>query len=345
MEIMALDKNFVPTGMMRIPFFDLSWHRKYYETGEFQVQIRAPDYSPDMAYIYTKDRPELGMIQSVKFTGDDGMVLLSGYFYEKRLKDKIVWPVFNGYGTRAALAMQMITAYKADLPLAPGTVADGGEKIEKQETGGELEKVLQTMLMADEKAIRCRYDYAGNKMYVDVWQGRDRTQGQTENNFVTFSRGFRNIRKVAVKDDSSNYKNYAIVGGAGEGAGRIYVAVDLSGGQYRQQIFVDARSEQYDPEKQTLAEYKAALYQKGLEKLQSYVDIHNVEFEAVADSGARYLEDYDLGDKCDIIIEEIRRSWQARITEVCETWSKGIHTVTLTFGDKIPTLYERARVN
>lgn len=345
MEIRALDRNLVPTGGIKIRYFDLMWNRKYYETGDFSIQIRASDYSPDMAYIYAKQRPELGMIQCVEFSDTDNMVVLSGMFYERKLADKIVYPVFNGYGNRATLARKMVSAYKSDIPkLALGTFKDEGEKIEKQETGGELEEVLHTMLQAEEKAYRCRYDYVADKVYFDIWQGVDRTQSQMENNFVTFSKGFRNIKNVNTKEDCSNYKNYAVVAGSGQADERIYQIVDLSGGNYKQMIFVDARNEKYDPEKQTLAEYKNALYQKGVEKLQDYVDIHNVEFDALANSGFKYLEDYDLGDKCDIIIEDVQKSYEARVIEILETWCKGVHTVTLTFGDKIPTKYEKARI-
>lgn len=231
MEIRALDRNLIPTGGTKIRYFDLMWNRKYYETGNFSVQICAADYSPDMAYIYTEERPELGMVQCVEFSDSDNMVVLSGLFYERKLADKIVYPVFNGYGNRATLARKMVSVYKGDIPkLVLGSFTDDGEKIEKQETGGELEEVLHTMLQPEEKAYRCRYDYVADRVYFDVWQGVDRTQSQMENNFVTFSKGFRNIKNVKSKEDCSNYKNYAVVAGSGQADERIYQIVDLSGG-------------------------------------------------------------------------------------------------------------------
>lgn len=343
---MALDKDFLPTGQTKLKYFDLLWHRKYYETGQFSVQIKAGDYSPDMAYLYTKDRPELGIIQCRQYTDDDSMVVLSGFFYERKLSDKIIYPMFAKYGTRAAYVAAAVAQYKGDIPkLTVAPYADTGEKIQKQETGGTLEQVAHDTLKVDEKAYRCVYDFESDVVCFEIYQGKDRTQAQTDNNFVTFSKGFRNISNVSVKEDSSNCKNYFVVGGSGEGAERIYVSVDLSGGAYKQQLFVDCKSETYDPDKQTLDDYKLGLYQKGMEKALNYVHIHNVEFDAAANAGAKYLEDYDLGDKCDIIIEDVQTSYEARIIEICETWNKGKHTVTLTFGDKIPTLWEKARIN
>lgn len=345
MQLITLDNNVVVCGKMTLPYYDLTWNRKYYETGQFSVQIKASDYVPEMAYIYTNERPELGMIQGIQYSDDGHMIILSGFFYEKKLADKIIYPMFDQYGTRPKFVATAVGKFKADIPkLVVGAYEDVGESIQKQETGGTLEDMAHDTLMVDEKAYRCIYDFENDVITFDIYQGVDRTQSQTVNNFVTFSKGFKNIKNVKTKDDSSNYKNYFIVGGNGEGADRIYVAVDLSGGGYQQQLFVDCKNEKYDPDKQTLQEYKDGLYQKGVEKAKNYVDIHNIEFDAEANKGFKYLIDYDLGDKCDIIIDEVHASYEARIIEINETWNSGKHTVTLTFGNKIPTAYERARL-
>ena len=345
MEIRALNKDFEQIGKTSIKYFDLMWNRKYYEPGTFTVQIQAMDYLVDMKYIYTAERPELGMIQSVEYSDNNEMVVLSGFFYEKKLSDKIVYPVYNGTGTPEKIAREIVSKYKSDIPkLKLGKITGTGTSITKQETGGNLDVVLRELLQTEEKAYRCRYEYVEDAIYIDTYQGVNRTQSQTSNNFVTFSSGFRNIKNIKSKDDCSNFKNYAVVAGSGQNDERIYQIVDLSGGGYQQQIFIDARNEKYDRDKQTLEEYKNGLYQKGIEKLQDYVDIHNVEFDAVANKGFVYLQDYDLGDKCDIIIDVLSKSYEARIIEICEVWNSGKHEVTLTFGDKIPTKYERARV-
>lgn len=343
MELMALDENY--NQLCYLTYYDLMWDRKYYEPGEFTIQILASDYNEDMAYIYTKDRPETGIIQHMEYTDDDNMVVLKGYFAEKLLGDKIVYPVFNGSGNIPTVVRNIITTYKSDIHnLQLGTFSNEGASISKQETGGNLDDVVFDMLQIEEKSCRMRYDYQNDRFYFDIWKGIDRTQSQAINNFVVFSNGFRNIKKVSAEDDDSKYKNYFVVGGSGEGPDRVYEIVDLSGGGYKRMQFIDAKSTSYDSDKQTLAEYKAELHQKGIEKASKYVDIHNVEFDAVNDSGFVYLQDYDLGDRCDIAIEAINKAYEARIIEICEVFKANKHTVTLTFGDKIPTIYERAMV-
>ncbi len=345
MELMALNADFLPEGPFRLKYFDLLWDRKYYETGKFSVQIRAEDYREAMTYIFTVHRPELGMIQKIDYENEEEMVTLSGFFYERKLADKIVWPMFERYGTRTGFVASAVERYMGDIPkLTVAEYPDIGEKVRKQETGANLEEMAHTTLQVEEKAYRCRYDFEKDTVYFEIYQGLDRTQGQDKNNFVTFSKGFRNIKNIKAQSDCSAYKNYFVVAGQGEGENRIYTVLDLSGGGYRQELFMDSKKK-YAPDKQSLEEYKNILLQEATERSKKYVDISNVEFDAVADAGAVYLEDYDLGDKCDIILDQIGRSYEARVIEVLETWSGGEHRVTLTFGDKIPTLYEKARIS
>ena len=346
MELKALNADFEICGPTSLKHFDLVWNRKYYENGKFSVLIKAADYDPGMKYIYTGERPELGVIKQFKYTQDDSMVLLSGFFYERELNDKIVYPMYTQHATRAQFVISVVSAYKEDLPLVlpSNDYSTVGEKATRQETGACLDEFAHTTLKAEEMAYRCVYDYENDVVNFEIYQGIDRTQSQSENNFVVFSKDFRNLRNASVTEDNSNFKNYFVIGGQGEGADRIYEVLDLSEGGYKRKQFLDMKSESYNPEEMTLAQYRESLREKAIEKAAEYTDIHNVEFDADASSGAVYLEDYDLGDKCDIVIDQLQKSYEARIIEILETWSKGIHQVTLTFGDKIPTQFEKVRL-
>jgi hypothetical protein len=119
--------------------------------------------------------------------------------------------------------------------------------------------------------------------------------------------------------------------------------IDLSGNEPKREKFLDMRDVEKG-EDMTAAQYEAVLREKAINKAADYVNIENIEFDAVASGSFEYLRDYDLGDKCDIILNDLQRSYEARIIEVLETWSKNVHRVTLVFGDKIPTLYEKARL-
>lgn len=343
--IYALNKDYEVFSL--ISSNNIQWNRKYYDVGNFSIQIPAIDYSPEMAYIYMDGRTELGIIEKVTYTEENTKeyVQLIGFFGEYELNDKIVYPTFYGKGGIENEIYRMINTYKEDIPNLETTTIPNlvGENIDFQETGGELAKVIYPRLQTQELSLRVKYDFQTNKKIAEIWQGKDRTQSQSENNFVSFSTAFGNLISPIVEEDKSNFKNYAVVGGSGEGAERIYVNVDLSNGGYKKKIFIDGKSENYDQEKQTLDEYKQALSQYGLEKLLDYQTIKNVDFKST-ESGYVYMEDFDLGDKCDVIIEQLHLSLEARIIAVYEVFKDNTHTIELEFGNKRLTDYQKARL-
>lgn len=332
-------------------YINLQWFRRYYEPGEFSVQLPASEYESEAVYIFTKDRPELGLVQKREYAdGYDGEVVqISGYFYEYKLNDKITYPRFNSSGNIEELARRIVTTYKEDIPILQLGAANEprlGTTITKETTGDGLASVLFEMLQTQELSLRCVYDYRENTMSFIVWSGKDRTQDQAENSFVTFSEGFRNMQNEEVVIDTSNFKNYAVVIGNGkyEDGKQIEVIVDLraSSDVYAQKLYVDQTGATFDSSKQTRADYNAQLYQAGLEELAKYTDVTSVTFDTI-DRGLTYMEDYDLGDKCDVILDSVRQSFTVRIIEVQEVFKESKHTVTLVFGEKVPTVYSKAR--
>lgn len=344
MELRTLDENFLPCGPTKLRPFDLSWDRKYYETGKFTLQIAASDYDPAMAYVYSNDRPELGIVEQLKYTDDDGMVVLSGFFAERILNRRCIYPMLKQSSTRSKFCADAVAAYPVDgVDIVIDAYDNVGDVSTRQETGGQLDEVCHTMLQAEEKAYRCYFDYETGRLHFQIYQGVDRTQSQSVNNFVVFSPAWRNMKKLTVTSDKSNYYNFFIAGGQGEGTDRVYVVIDLTAGEPMRQKFLDMRDVE-KAEDMTAAQYEAVLIAKAVERAASYVDIKNVEFDADTSRSFQYLADYDLGDKCDIIIDEMRLAFEARIIEVLETWTKNVHKVTLVFGDKIPSPYEKVRL-
>lgn len=349
MQLAFMDADF--TIVRYFKYINLQWIRRYYEPGEYSVQLPASEYESSAVYIFTKDRPELGIIQKKQYAdGYDGEVIqLSGYFYEYKLNDKITYPRFSASGNIETLARQIVGTYKEDIPILQLGDANSpplGTPTTKESTGDGLATVLYEMLQTQELSLRCVYDYLENRMHFIVWQGKDRTQEQSENSFVTFSEGFRNMQNEEVTIDTSNFKNYAVVIGNGkyEDGKQIAVIVDLRSDTsiYAQKIYIDRTGQTFDSTKQTRAEYDAQLYQAGLEELAKYTDITNVTFDTI-DRGLTYMVDYDVGDKCDVILDSVSKSFMVRIIEVLEIFKESKHTITLTFGEKIPTVYSKAR--
>ena len=90
LEVFALDEQMCrATGS--IPYTSLVWTRRYTKPGEFSMVVPADIYDPSWAFVYTDDRPEMGIIQKVEFSdsalplnGRD-TVTVSGFFIESWL--------------------------------------------------------------------------------------------------------------------------------------------------------------------------------------------------------------------------------------------------------------------
>lgn len=343
-RLCGLDKHF--DLVKTIKYINLQWVRRYYAFGEYSVQIPASQYDERIAYIYTPDRPELGIVQQSVLTqsvfGD--LLQLSGYFYEKTLDDKIVWPTMNFSGNIEVGARLMFSKYKADIPATLDVVKGLGSSLQFQETGAELGRRIYELLETQEMSYKIKYDYLESALRFLIYQGKDRSDTQNINSRLTFSRRLGNVLELAHTYDSSNFKNYAIVAGEGEGSARVVTTVDLSGGGYKRILWVDARDLRSDD--LTPAQYLAALKQRGLEKLLEHQIIDDFSLEiSPLKKGRVYLEDFDLGDKVDVVIDLStgqKLVYTARITEISEVIKNNNWTVGITVGNKTPTVLQKA---
>ncbi len=348
MNLAFLDANFELIGYFQ--YTNLQWNRKYYEPGSFMAEIPEAEYITGAKYVFCKDRPELGMIQKEEFGNSikGKVILLSGYFYEFKLNDKITYPRFNGDGKAEEVAREIVTIFKNDIPrlvFAPQNDPPLGEEIVKETTGDGLAKVVYELLKPYELSCKCAYDFANNQILFSIWQGKDRTQGQEENSFATFSTAIGNIRDLRIIFDDSNYKNYVVVVGNGryEDGKQITVEVDArkDTSVYKKILYVDATGTIFNPDKETEEVYRAGLKQQGVEALQKTMEITNISFSTIQTKGLRYMEDYDLGDKCDIVLPAFGLTYASRLTAVTEVLKNSTHSVTLSFGEKIPVAYRR----
>jgi hypothetical protein len=248
--------------------------------------------------------------------------------------------------------------YKGNVPIILGPVAGLGDDVEFQATGKELGMECYKRLQAQGLSYRCAYNKDDDKIYFSIWQGKDRTQGQSQNSFATFSSEFGNLGKVEVTIDKSNYKNFAVVGGEGEGDNRYYEQADASGGGYLRKVLIDSRNARFDPTEQTQAQYRADLRQDGFDGLKNdYYIIENAKITAAGTAAAIYaasgvgagtsliyMEDYDLGDLCDVVLSDIGIEIAARIINVHEVIKRKQHLIEIEFGEAILTRTEKARL-
>lgn len=343
MDVYALDENFNLVAFA-IPYTNLQWTRRYYDFGEFEMQIPLEVYDATWQYIGTAERPELGMIQKISENGDMSMtVLLSGFFIEKMLDEKACYPRYIGDDKTETALRKIFTRYKDDIPiiLGPENSPLLGDRTQSNFSDDKLGTKLFRICEPREISWHVTYDYAENQLYFSVWQGVDRTQEQDKNPYYTFSLEFGNIGSRSLNIDYSNWYNYAIIpcNGDDDNIEQNVYYVDLSNGGYKREIVLDMRMDTPE-ENESMADFQRRIEEAALEKMVDYQVINTIDLTPL--ENIDYMTDYDLGDKCSVELSDINVSLETRIVEVYEVFKDTGHTVTVGLGNKRITKIGRA---
>lgn len=132
----------------------------------------------------------------------------------------------------------------------------------------------------------------------------------TSNSKAKLSQNFGNVKVNKIILSTENCRNYAIVLGEGEGDNRTRVNVDLTNGEKRREIIVDARDIQRE-DGETTSQYNARLYARGVENLLKQRKTWEC---AILPLAKEFGLKYDLGDMVDIVLNEYNIKMQARIS-------------------------------
>lgn len=336
MEFYALNDRFdlVSIGLA---YDNMQWNRRYYEAGSFQMQLPVKLFDQSWRYIGTSERPELGMIQKIEYSGEgDVNVLLSGYFCEKMLDDKVIFPAVEINDANIETAVRKLFAdNKKDLPIGLAIPNSPllGENVSIEAKDDFIGTKIYSILESQELTYSVTYDYDRNYLWMKVWQGKDRTQSQSKNPFQVFSTEFGNITDKKVALDDSGYKNYAIIPVMDEEyVDHDIYYLDLSGGGYKREIVLDHRNDMPD-EYTTDAQFKEQILQQAAEEMLQYAKVEEVDITIAGNIG--YLTDFDIGDKCDVELTDIGVSMETRIVQIDEVFkADGGHSVTVGLGNK-----------
>ena len=63
MDLVFLDSNF--NTIKFVDYINLQWNRRYYECGQYSVQILARDFDKEFQYVYRASEREIGVVQNL----------------------------------------------------------------------------------------------------------------------------------------------------------------------------------------------------------------------------------------------------------------------------------------
>lgn len=335
MDLLGLDAQLRPVKALHC--INIQWNRRYHEAGDYALQLRAADFDTGIAYVYAPARPETGMVEKVEteHTVKGDFVQVSGFFLEGMLNWKAVYPRYVATQNVAEGCRALARLHLADAGVAVPEGPPLGGDATLDATGEPLGDYTYALLKLQALGQRIRLDYAAETLVYEPWQGLDRTQSQSANPYAVFSLGLGTVDELTYTRDSSAQRNYAIA--AYEG-GVATVDVRADPGQPRRVLYLDTGMA--PAQGQTQAEFLLAVETAARAELGKRACIVNLD-ATVLQAGARYLTDYDLGDRCDVRDDRLSLAYETRIIEINEVWKANAHTVTLQFGEKIPV--SRAR--
>lgn len=345
-QVKVYDINLMRQGVIDV-YRSLIWTRKYYEAGT--VELHAALNSRNLKLLQKGNIVAMtGSVESAIISGmaaDDysNEITATGSMLSAGLSRRGIKTVVNVTNTPYEDVMRQLVDISAisgtnPLPrLILGAKCGAGGTVTLQVSYKDLYTYMTKLSACSNLGFRIRGDYKEKQFVFEVYEGKDHSENQTGNKRVIFSEVYRNINKATFTTNDQNYKTHAIVFGDGEGTARTVMEATIdptATGWERREIMVDARDIKRDG--LTEAQYKAALVQRGTEKLAEYGIAECLEAVTLPNVNFTYKTNYDLGD----VVTVNKKAWgikmDKRITEVQEIYENGGLSIVPTFGDPLP---------
>ena len=244
------------------------WSEEYYGAGTFEIYTALNDNAKRLltiGYFVTKNGSNrAGIIESVEYqdNAQDGAVIIARGRMAKSILDRRLAYTIDGHTvTPQKMSGNVATAAQSIVNLNAGAGASTNRQLEGLAMGstGGITKTITTSgdpttrqssyrnlleftdSVLEEYECGTRLRLSGTSLYYDVFEGADHTS--TSASPIIFSLDFENLLSADYLKDVENFKNFALIGGEGEGLDRFFAVYnDSASGYNRREVFVDALS-------------------------------------------------------------------------------------------------------
>lgn len=347
------DGTFLSLAAVVDDYQTLRFKRGWYQPGDFQITINKNSH---YASAFQRKRIiqlgdnvyKCGVIESVEnYIGPTGagseLITVSGRELTSFFDRRIVYPPSGESYFTLSSTTPVETVIKTLVYYSMGAGAAANRQVSEMtvetDTGAgdnyvlsarydNLLTLISNACLATNSGVFVYLDHANAKWVLGWGLGVDRTTSQTTNPQAVFSTDRETVLDATLKDVDTGYKNFALVGGQGEGALRTIVSVPASEptGIDRREMFVDARD----------LTVSASLTNRGLQKLAENQFVTFLTSDVLAYSQLIYGRDYDVGDN--VTIQQFGLTQNSYITSAEEYWTKGAYNLSVGFDRSSPTL-------
>lgn len=339
------------------------WREDYYGAGGFEIYTALNAESKRLltiGYFVNKNNSDrIAIIESVEYqdNAQDGAVIIAKGRMAKSILDRRLAYTLNGHtvipqtmsgnvataaetvmrnnaGTNAGDTRRLDGLHRGSTGGITKTIKTNGDATTRQSSFRNLLEFTDSVLQ--EYECGARITISGTSLYYDCYEGVDRTYNS--DNPVIFSLDFENLLSADYLRDVTEFKNFALIGGEGEGLARFYAVYnDSASGYNRREMFVDALNipKEYD-DGGTRKTYTDAQYTQMLQG-QAQTQLQEVkvteEFTAMVAQGQFKLGvDYDIGDLVSVQDNKLSIFADVRILSATEIQDTSGYAVEIQLG-------------
>lgn len=359
MELYIFNKTLEFKGVLDI-FFSLRWIRRYYKSGEFELQCALTSENLKLLQreyiIYKLGNREAAYIEYRNLKQDaDGkeILIVRGKFLTGYLNRRIIWGTETINNTAENAMRNLVNHNCIDTKnsarkinnLMLGNLNNFTPSINYQVSYKNLLEELENLSYLSNLGYKINLNINNKKLIFEVYKGLDRSINQNINSKAIFSKEFDNILEQEYVDSLNNYRNMVVVGGIGEGTEKKLATLGETSGLDRYETFVDASDINNEVDEVILSDedYTNLLIERGksilveTKKIQTFDSIINLN------SNLKYKVDFDLGDIVTFISKKWSLTLNTRITEIEEVYEQNGLSVNITFGYNIPTIIDKIK--
>lgn len=256
----------------------VQWLEMYQSPGEVKIVARATPDNLEMLTdgnrIYRAGGDTCALISQVAIDdAETGTTITArGCMTTELLNTRVVMATENIVNVEEGM-YALYRRNRRTLPIIVGRSTGYEEKTNTEITWGSVLEAVEKLAQLSGLGIKVVFDPgSGDETFV-VYKGIDRTNDDSIDYIGYFGTDMDNVQSASVVSGSSDYKNVAVVAGAGEGADRAVRIVSLGyvTGENRRELYVDARDLQrnyqvatptgeYDDNGNPIYDYTSATY-------------------------------------------------------------------------------------